>query len=87
MSEDEFVTQSGRRGRKISSLLLLISIACFSMSRMLVDARLDEAISFAWASVGFSLAALTMLVVVMPIRTYLRKRGKLAPSKSKSSKR
>lgn len=77
MTDEQFVAQSRRRGRKISSLLLLLSISSYFMARMLMDTRLEYAIKFAWTSVGLAVVALLLLVVVMPTRSYLRKRGKL----------
>jgi uncharacterized membrane protein len=74
MSDDEFVAQSRRRGRKFSSLLLLISIACYSMANMLMDARLEQAIKFAWTSVGFAVTALLVLIIVMPLHNLIRRR-------------
>jgi hypothetical protein len=73
MSEDEFVAESRRRGRKISFLLLLISIACYFMARMLTDSRAQDAVNFAWTSVLFALGALAVLVIVMPTRKMLRR--------------
>jgi drug/metabolite transporter (DMT)-like permease len=74
MSDDEFVAQSRRRGRKIAALLILLSIACYSMATMLLDARREIAIKFAWSSVGFAVAALSVLLIVMPIHNLIRQK-------------
>ena len=74
MSEEEFVAESRRRGRKISFVLLAISVACHFMARMLADSSSKDAIDFAWASVILATSALFLLVVVMPARKLLRKK-------------
>jgi hypothetical protein len=74
MSDDEFVAQSRRRGRKIAALLILLSIACYFMATMLLDARREIAIKFAWSSVGFAVAALSVLLIVMPIHNLIRQK-------------
>jgi len=74
MSDDEFVAQSRRRGRKLSALLVLLSIACYSMAIMLIDGKLELAIKFAWSSVAFAVGALSVLLIVMPIHNLLRKK-------------
>ncbi|HIG19682.1 MAG TPA: hypothetical protein EYQ78_02730 [Candidatus Poseidoniales archaeon] len=74
MSDDEFVTQSRRRGRKFSALLVLLSIACYSMATMMIEGKLDVAIKFAWSSVAFAVAALSVLLIIMPIHNLLRRK-------------
>jgi Na+/proline symporter len=74
MSDDEFVTQSRRRGRKVSALLILLSIACYFMATMLLEGRREIAINFAWSSVGFALGALSVLLIVMPIHNLMRRK-------------
>ena len=73
MSDAEFIAQSRRRGRKVSSVLLTLSTASYFMSRMLIDAKIDDAITFAWISVSLAVSALIMLVILMPINTLRRK--------------
>jgi hypothetical protein len=76
MSDDEFVAQSRRRGRKISALLVILSIACYSMATMMIEEKLDVAIKFAWSSVGFAVGALSVLLIVMPIHNLMRRKSK-----------
>ena len=80
MTEDEFLAQSRRRGRKISSVLLTLSVACYFMARMLVEPRLTQAIDFAWASVALAILALLMLIVVMPLHNFIRRRRRMSAS-------
>ena len=80
MSDDEFVAESRRRGRKVSSVLIVLSIASYFMARMLTDSRPLDAINFAWISVYFAIGALIMLVIVMPVRKFLRRRKRTASS-------
>ncbi|HJL60131.1 MAG TPA: hypothetical protein QF802_03700 [Candidatus Thalassarchaeaceae archaeon] len=81
MSDQEFVAESRRRGRKISSVLLTLSIACYFMARMLTDTHTDEAINIAWTSVALAVCALFLLVIVMPIRKFLRRKKRVIKSK------
>ena len=74
MTDSEFLAQSRRRGRKYSSLLILVSAACYFGAQMMMDSTHDDAVMLAWASVGFAVSATLMMVVVMPIHTLLRKR-------------
>ena len=76
MSDDEFVAQSRRRGRKLSALLVLLSIACYFMATMMLDAKREIAIKFAWSSVGFAITALSVLLIVMPIHNLMRRKSK-----------
>ncbi len=76
MSDDEFVAQSRRRGRKFSALLILLSIACYFMAVMMIEGKLELAIKFAWSSVGFAVGALSVLLIVMPIHNLMRKKKK-----------
>jgi peptidoglycan/LPS O-acetylase OafA/YrhL len=76
MSDDEFVAQSRRRGRKLSALLVLLSIACYSMATMMIEEKLEVAIKLAWSSVGFAVAALSVLLIVMPIHNLMRRKSK-----------
>jgi hypothetical protein len=76
MSDDEFVAQSRRRGRKLSALLVLLSITCYSMAIMMIDGKLEVAIKFAWSSVGFAVGALSVLLIVMPIHNLIRRKSK-----------
>lgn len=76
MSDDEFVAQSRRRGRKLSALLVLLSIACYSMATMMIEEKFEVAIKFAWSSVGFAVAALSVLLIVMPIHNLMRRKSK-----------
>ena len=76
MSDDEFVAQSRRRGRKFSALLVLLSISCYSMATMMIEEKLEVAIKFAWSSVGFAVAALSVLLIVMPIHNLMRRKTK-----------
>ncbi|HIA25528.1 MAG TPA: hypothetical protein EYN30_02565 [Candidatus Poseidoniales archaeon] len=76
MSDDEFVAQSRRRGRKLSALLVLLSITCYSMAIMMIDGKLEVAIKFAWSSVGFAVGALSVLLIVMPIHNLMRRKSK-----------
>ena len=76
MSDDEFVAQSRRRGRKLSALLVLLSIACYFMATMMLDAKREIAIKFAWSSVGFAITALSALLIVMPIHNLMRRKSK-----------
>ncbi|DAC51871.1 MAG TPA: hypothetical protein HA340_01105 [Candidatus Thalassarchaeaceae archaeon] len=80
MSDEEFVAESRRRGRKISSVLLALSIACYFMARMLTDTRTEDAIRLAWTSVTLAVGALFLLVIVMPVRKLLRRRKRMAKS-------
>jgi len=41
---------------------------------MMIDARLEIAIKFAWSSVAFAVAALSVLLIIMPIHNLLRKK-------------
>ena len=75
MTEEQFRAQSLRRGRKYSSLLLLLSTACYFGTHMLIDTSHDNAMTLAWASVGFAISAFLMLVVVMPLHSILRSRN------------
>jgi len=63
-----------RRGRKFSALLVLLSIACYSMATMMIEGKLDVAIKFAWSSVAFAVAALSVLLIIMPIHNLLRRK-------------
>ena len=74
MTDAEFLAQSRRRGRKYSSLLILVSAACYFGAQMLMESIHDDAVMLAWASVGFAVSATLMLVVVMPIHSLIRKR-------------
>jgi hypothetical protein len=74
VTDAEFLAQSRRRGRKYSSLLILLSAASYFGARMLMDSTHDDAVMLAWASVGFAVSATLMLVVVMPMHTLFRKR-------------
>ena len=76
MSDDEFVAQSRRRGRKLAALLVLLSISCYSMATMMIEEKLEVAIKFAWSSVGFAVAALSVLLIVMPIHNLMRRKTK-----------
>ncbi|HIG20658.1 MAG TPA: hypothetical protein EYQ78_07870 [Candidatus Poseidoniales archaeon] len=76
MSDDEFVAQSRRRGRKFSALLVLLSIACYFMAVMMMDGKFEVAIRFAWSSVGFAIGALSVLLIVMPIHNLMRRKSK-----------
>ncbi|MBS72361.1 MAG: hypothetical protein CMO20_05360 [Thermoplasmata archaeon] len=78
MSDDEFVAESRSRERKISSVLLLLSISSHFLARMLADSRTEDAINIAWVSVILAVAALILLIVIMPIRKLIRKRKKTA---------
>jgi hypothetical protein len=44
------------------------------MATMLLDARREIAIKFAWSSVGFAVAALSVLLIVMPIHNLIRQK-------------
>ena len=76
MSDDEFVAQSRRRGRKLAALLVLLSISCYSMATMMIEEKLEVAIKFAWSSVGFAVAALSVLLIVMPFHNLMRRKTK-----------
>jgi hypothetical protein len=76
MSDDEFVAQSRRRGRKFSALLVLLSIASYFMAVMMMEGKLELAINFAWSSVGFAVGALSVLLIVMPVHNLMRRKSK-----------